>query len=106
MTMQIRAYRPLGNNKTVNLVVGTASTSLAVPDVPFGTRALRIANIGTQVVFIELTTGTAIAASLTTSVPLLPGSVEVFTLANDITHVATIAAATGSTLYITYGEGM
>lgn len=99
-----RAFKPLGVNKTVNVAVTATSQLLAVPNVPYGTLALRMANVGTQTIFIDFvtTTGTAVA---TTSIPLLANTVEVFTLGNDITHVSAIAGTTGSTLYITYGEG-
>lgn len=103
--MQIRAWRSLGNNKTRNIAVGVTNQTLAIPDTPFGTRALRIVNVGTQTVFVELGLSTVVA-DVTTSIPILPGSAEVMTIPNDITTIATIAAATGSTLYFTYGEGL
>lgn len=102
---QLRAFRPLGVNKTVLLAVTAASLSLPIPDVPFGTRALRVANIGTQTVFLDFVTTVGVA-SVTTSIPLLANTVEIFTIGNDITALQAIAPAIGSTLYITYGEGL
>jgi hypothetical protein len=102
---QLRAFRPLGSNKTVNIVVGVANAVVAVPDTPFGTRALYCVNAGTQVVFVEFGLAGAVA-SLATSVAILPNTSKVFTFDNSLTHVAAIAPAIGSTLYITPGEGL
>lgn len=104
---QIRAFRPLGVNRTVNIAVTTASQTLPIPDTPFGTRSVRMVNFGSQVIFIDfLNSGTVGNASVTNSIPLLPNTVEVFTIGNDLGSIITIAAATGSTLYVTYGEGL
>lgn len=105
MSTQKRAFRPQGVNNTVNLAVTATSQLLAIPNTAHGTRSLRIVNSGSQTVFVDFvtTTGTAVA---TTSMPLLAGTVELFTFGNDITHVSAIAAATGSTIYITPGEGL
>ena len=102
---QLRAFRPQGINNTVNVAVTTTSQLLAIPNTPLGTRSLRIVNSGTQNIFLDFvtTTGTSVA---TTSMPMLPGSIEVFTFGNDITHIAVIAGAVGSTIYITPGEGL
>ena len=105
--LQIRAFRPLGINKTINITVTIASQTLAIPDTPFGTRALRMVNSGSQLVFVDfINSGATGTASLTTSVPLLPNTVEVFTIGNDIGSMVVIAPAAGSALYITYGEGL
>lgn len=106
-TAQLRAFRPLGNNKTVNIVTTVASQNLPIPDSPLGTRAIRIANVGTELTFIELTTtvGGAAAAN-TTSMPLLGNTVEVLTFSNDLTSIRVIGVAGGNTVYVTYGEGL
>lgn len=105
MSVQKRAFRPQGVNNTVNLAVTGTSQTLAIPNTAQGTRALRIVNSGTQTVFLDFvtTTGTAVA---TTSMPMLANTIEIFTFGNDITHVSAIAATTGSTIYITPGEGL
>lgn len=103
---QLRAFRPLGNNQTVSVLTTTASQALTIPASPLGTRALRFVNVGTDPSFIEFGVATGPAAATTTSMPLLPNSVEVFTFANDFTTVRVIGTAGGSTLYITYGEGL
>jgi hypothetical protein len=101
----IRAFRPLGTNKTVNLVVTAVAAQLTIPDSPLGVRALRIANVGTTPIFIEFG-DTTTTASVTTSMPILANTVEVFTLDYTDTIVSAIAAGAGSTMYITYGEGL
>lgn len=101
-TGQLRAFRPLGNNKTVNLVVSAASQNLTIPD-QLGTRSIRIVNSGTNLIFVEFGTATATAA---TSMPLLGNTVEVFTFANDITALQIISTGAGNTVYVTYGEGL
>lgn len=105
MTTQIRAWRPLFPASTVNVVASGASQYVAAPNTPLGVRAVRIANIGTEVVFIELVESAAGVASAATGVPILPNTVEVMTFANDKTGVAVIGAA-GSTVYFTFGEGL
>lgn len=103
----IRAFRPLGVNKTFSIAVTAASQTLVIPDTPFGTRALRLVNSGSQLIFVDfLNSGQAGVASVTTSMPLFPNTVEVFTIGNDIGSMVVIAGAVGSTLYATYGEGL
>ena len=103
--LQIRAFHPLGNNKTVNITTTAASQTLAVPDT-LGTRAVRVVNSGTDISFLEFTTATGAAAATTTSMPMLGNTVEVFTFPNDVTQIRVIGAAGGSVLYVTYGEGL
>lgn len=104
---QIRAFRPLGNNKTVSMLTTTGVTSVTVPDRPFGTQSVRIVNSGTDITFIELTVnpGAAIPAIIT-SMPLLGNTAEVFLFQNDLNFIRAIGVAGGNTLYITYGEGL
>lgn len=105
-TPQLRAFRPLGNNKTVNIVTTTASQTLNIPNWPLGTRALRVVNLGTDTSFIEFTATVGLVAAVTTSMPLLPNSVEIFTVTNEMNNMRVIGTAGGNTVYITYGEGM
>ncbi len=104
-TLQLRAFRPLGNNKTVSLAVTAAEQKLTIPDVPFGTRSVRLVNLGTDTIFIEFVQ-LAQTAAVATSMPMLPKTVEVFTLANDVSRLSVIGTTTTSTLYVTYGEGL
>lgn len=105
MTTQIRAFRPLGNNRTSSFTTTAASQRTAILDTPYGTRALRVVNSGTDITFIELGIITS-NAIITSSMPMLGNTVEVFTIANDIAYVAFIGAAGGNTVYITAGEGL
>jgi hypothetical protein len=104
---QISAFNPRVTNRTVNLAVTASSTTVST--IPTGGAQVadcnyRIANIGTNVVFIEIGVGTPTAA-LATSMPLLPNAVESFTGPPGAT-IAAIAASTGNTIYITPGEGL
>lgn len=87
------------NKINVTLVAVTASSQdLTIPDHE-GLATVRIANIGNQTVFIDLN-----GAATTSSMPILANSVEVFDFGIG-TDVSAIAAAAGSTLYITVGRG-
>lgn len=105
-TSQLRAFRPLGNNKTVNIVTTVATQTLAIPNTPFGTRALRVVNSGVDITFIEFTATTGLVAATTTSMPMLGNTTEIFTIANEMNNIRVIGAAGGNTIYITYGEGL
>lgn len=106
MTTQTRAWKPLFENDTVSAVVTGAAGYLAFPKTPMGVRAIRVANIGTAVIFFELTETPTPTATVATSAPLLPNTVEVFTIANDEVGIAYIGSGAGSTLYVTPGEGL
>ena len=103
--MQIRAFRPFGNNQTVNITTTAASQNLAFP-ARNGTNAVRIVNLGTDPSFIEFAQVAGVTAAAATSIPLLPNSAEVFTLANDVVGLRVVGAAGGSVLYVTVGEGL
>jgi len=105
------AFTPFGTtgaNSTVNLAVTGSSSSVTIQGVDGSSGpVLRIVNVGTNTVFIAWAgPGTAATASLTTSMPMLPNSVETFTLPTNTTQLSAIAATTGNTLYITRGEGL
>jgi hypothetical protein len=64
-------------------------------------------NSGTDTIFIEMRNSGATAAAAATSMPMLPNSVEVFTISNETTSVQVIGVTGGvSTLYVTVGEGL
>lgn len=107
MSTQKRAFRPLGKNKTVNLAVTASNQYIAIPNTPLGTRSIRVVVIGTATVFMEhAESNTTSPATTTTSMPQMANTSEVYTISTDITHLAVIAAGTGSTVYLTYGEGL
>ncbi len=99
--LYIRPFQQKG--VTVTQVVTASSQRFAVTLAGTGTQTIRLVNSGTEVVYIELGSST-VAAVVATSMPMLPNTVETFLLPNDITHLAVIAATTGSTLYCTTGE--
>lgn len=100
MSTQIRAFRPLA--PTQNLAVGTAPQTITL-NFQLGTPQVRLCNIGTQTVFINVD---GAAADVTTGVPLPAGQTEIFRLATNTASISAIAAAIGSTLYTTVGEGL
>lgn len=106
MTLQTRAWKPLFENDTVSAVVTGTAAYLPFPKTPMGVRAIRVANIGTAVVFFELTETPTATASVATSAPLLPNTVEVFTIANDEIGITFVGSGAGSTIYVTPGEGL
>lgn len=99
MTTQVRAFRSLADTQSVAVLTSNTAITLNYTN---GTRALRVCNVGTQVVFINFNA----AGSLATGIPIPAGQTEVFTIPNDVTSVGTIANATGSNLYTTVGEGI
>lgn len=101
MSAEVRTFRPLA--ATQSLAVTAASQPISL-NFLLGTRAVRLSNVGTQTVFIKF--GTGAAATTTDDMPLQAGNTELFTIGNDITTITVIAAATGSTLYSTIGEGL
>jgi len=87
---------------TLNIAVTAANQTFTIPAPASNGGTIRLANVGSQVVFWAYGTVTSAVA---TSTPLLPNTAEVFTLPGGVTRLSVIAAATGSTLYATIGEG-
>ena len=94
---------PTAASTTALDVTAEDQTMTLSPNGGTQTRSLRLANIGTQTVFVALGT---VHSSVTTSMPVLANSVEVFTLPGGITTLSVIAETTGSTLYATIGDGV
>ena len=84
---------------TVSGAVGATASDITIAA---GAGALRLANIGTQIVFWKLNSG---GASVSTDTPLLPNSVEMFSCPPGTSKISVIAAGAGSTLYVTPGTG-
>lgn len=101
----IQAFQPAPTAaSTTALAVTESNQTLTLsPNGGAMTRSIRLVNIGTQTVFVALGT---VTSSVTTSMPILANSVEVFTLPAGITTLSVIAAGTGSTLYATVGDGV
>lgn len=100
MSTQFRAFRPLA--PTQNIAVTATAQSLALTNTVGNSVAVRFANIGTQTVFVTFDNTVATA---TNGVPLPAGQVEAFTITTQY-PLSVIAAGTGSTLYVTVGEGL
>lgn len=104
MSNQFRAFRPLADTQNV-VVTGSAQTLTL--NYQIGTNAMRVCNIGSQTVFIVINDATSAKTAIaTTSMPIPSGNTEVFTLGNGAINISVIAAGTGSTLYVTQGEGL
>ncbi len=104
MSTQLRAFRPLADTQNV-VVTGTAQTLTL--NYQIGTNAMRVCNIGTQTVFFFINdTTSAKTATVSAAMPIPAGNTEVFTLGNGAINLSIIASTTGSTLYVTQGEGL
>jgi hypothetical protein len=92
-------FKPLSQGTVSGAVTGSAAD---ITITSIGANAIRLTNVGTQVVFWKFNTG---GASVNTDTPLLPNSTEVFAMPPSTTKISAIAAGAGSTLYITPGVG-
>ena len=90
-----------GVNTTVIPVTAASVTTNLASVLGYDGGTLRIVNSGTQTVFIVFGAGTALVSSM----PMLANSVETFGVSGVTTSITAIAAATGSTLYVTVGIG-
>lgn len=96
-------FQPIaGAATTLNIAVTASNQEFTLPVPPADGCTVRLVNVGSQTVFWAYGSVTAAVAK---STPILPNTVEVFTLPGGVTAIGVIAAATGSTLYATVGEG-
>lgn len=100
----MEAFLPIGNTVDFAVTGTTASAALRIP-MPGQPSVVRLANIGTETVFVAFGPST-VAATVADGFPMIANSVECFSLPADATHVAAIAGGVGSTLYATVGEGV
>ena len=99
MSYNSEPFTPAG---TVSRTVSGSTASVALAK---GSRAgtVLISSLAANAVaFIEFG-NSDVTASLTTSTPILPGTQRVFTVGNNVTHMAAIGTA--GTLYATVGAG-
>lgn len=91
---------------TSNGAVTAAVTQINLPaTAPYETETTaRFVNAGSQTVFWCY--GTQAGLTAANGVPVLANTVETFTIPAGISTISVIAASTGSTLYITVGDGM
>ncbi len=93
---------PITPSGTVSRTVTAASANVALAK--SGLSQLMVTSAATNAIaFINVGTSNAVTAAVTDT-PILPGTVQVFTIPFDATHVAAIGT-TGTTLYFTVGEG-
>lgn len=105
MSTQKRAFRPLAVTQS-NVLDGIAAATITL-NYTLGTRAVRLCNIGTQVVFVRIReAGDSTAATALNGIPIPAGQVAIFTLGNDVVTLSAFAPAAGSTIYSTIGEGL
>lgn len=96
-------FQPAGGvSSTTNIAVTASSQQLTLPSIGADGGSLVLTNIGTQTVFIAYG---SVTASVSTSMPLLPNSSQVISIPGGVSQLSVIAAATGSTLYATAGQG-
>jgi hypothetical protein len=100
----MEAFLPIGNTVDFAVTGTTASAQLRIP-MPVQPSVVRLANIGTQTVFIAFGDST-VTATVADGFPMIANSVECISMPSTATHVAAIASGTGSTLYATVGEGV
>lgn len=89
------------NGATQNVAVAATATNTALNASHLSATGIRLVNIGSQTVFIELgQNGSVTAATVTASMPIPAGN-SIIVGASRLTNISTIAAAAGSTLYAT-----
>lgn len=102
------AFRPNFGYAIKNIAVGAGNTTTDLTRTtengvkPYS--AVRLANVGTDVVSVKF--GVSGVTAATTDMKLLPNSVEVFNINPDVTHIATIGVAGGNTLQVMEGDGV
>lgn len=98
-------FQPVnGAANTVSQAVTATSAQIALTgNIPADGGTLLLTNIGTQTVFVAYGTTTA---SVTTSMPLLANTAQTISAHPRGQNLSVIAAATGSTLYVTFGSGV
>ena len=89
---------------TANIAVTATTQNEAIPIIGTGSTTIRVHVGGSQDVFLEFGDSNVVA-TLAASMPVGAGHTEVFGLPPSATHYAVIAASTGSTLYVTPGNG-
>ncbi len=92
---------PFTPGSTVSRTVTATTARVALPSL--AGNQVRVASPATNTVaFIKF--GDATVEAVGTDMPILPGTVEVFTVQPSFTNVAAIGT-TGTTLYFTAGDG-
>jgi hypothetical protein len=104
--IDIRPFRPADENFSATLntpVTGVASSVTLVLGI--AGKTVRILNSGTQTIFVRMVSASGGAATVASSMPMLPNTVETFFASTDVLSISAIAAGAGSTMYVTVGDG-
>lgn len=98
----MKCFEPIGltQNEAVTISPETISLAGKVSDKD---GAVRLANIGTATIFVTLDGTTP---TVNNAIPMLANTVEAFSMPVGKLDVKHIAAAAGSTLYVTPGRGI
>jgi hypothetical protein len=96
-----RAYPD--STKKIAASATTARTALTTP--PVGPTQVRVYNAGAVTAFVGFG-GSSVVATLTTSIPLPAGGVEVYSTQENETYAAAITAADTADVYFTMGDGL
>jgi hypothetical protein len=103
MGQPIDVFQP--DTPSVTLNASTTSANVARTLVGGSTADVRIANVGTSIVYVAFG-GASVTATVAAGMPLFPGAAEVFRMQRaDQTYVAGITASGTSSLVITSGQG-
>lgn len=90
---------------SVVIAVTAVAQQLTIPTPSSNGATMRLANVGTQVVHWLYGNLTVAATGAAMGVPLLPNTTETFAIPAGFTQLSVIAAAGGSSLYVTLGDG-
>lgn len=92
---------PFSPGATVSRSVTGTTARVALPT-SYGNQIMVTSASGNSIAFIKF--GDATIEAAVTDTPILPGTVQVFTVQPSMTNVAAIGT-TGTTLYFTSGDG-
>lgn len=91
--------------RTDTITAGTTTGNVAIRDIAGNRQVTVTAPSGGAVAFIKFGTSIAVAAVVADDTPVLPGTVQVFTVPVGTTYAAAITAASTGILYFTPGNG-
>lgn len=101
--MVLQSSLPFSAGASTSIAVTGASGNAALPGYSYPQQVEVNSPSGNAIAFIKFGVGSGTVAALT-DIPILPGTVQVFTPSPGVTHVAAIGTA-GSTVYFTVGIG-
>lgn len=103
MQVYLRPFEAQKDTVTITVGVASAATSINLATETRGNRTIRLVNSGSNIIYFTLGDST-VTTTVAAGCPMLPNTVETFLLRNEVTHIATIAGATGNSLFVTVGE--